>query len=410
MKTFNIPEFYKSPLISKIKNYRRASDPRKKDVSPSILNFGPLSFYIARHFGFCYGVENAIEISFKALAENPGKRIFLISQMIHNPEVNKDLCEAGVQFLQDTNGKQLIPFDTLTTDDIVIIPAFGTTVQIEEQLRQKGIEIQKYNTTCPFVERVWKKSEQIGKDDFTIVIHGKYQHEETRATFSRSTIHSKAIVVKDLKEAEQLARYISGEKSAEEFKVEFKDKYSAAFNPLTDLQRIGVINQTTMLASETQEIADYLKKQIAAKYGEENIKQHFADTRDTLCYATNENQDATYGLLDQEADLAIVVGGYNSSNTSHLVELLERKFKTYFISSAQEIESSTTIHHFNYPAHQHLTSHNFLPQKNHVKIILTSGASCPDAIVEGVLNKILSFYPSIRSEEEVFSEIMKSKI
>lgn len=409
MKSFNIPEFYKSPLISKIKNYRRASDPRKKDVSPTVLDFGPLSFYIARHFGFCYGVENAIEISFKALAENPGKRIFLISQMIHNPEVNKDLCDAGVQFLQDTTGQQLIPFETLTPNDIVIIPAFGTTVQIEEQLRQKGIEIQQYNTTCPFVERVWKKSEQIGRDDFTIVIHGKYNHEETRATFSRSSLHSRAIVVKDLSEAKCLALYISGEKKTAEFHEEFKGKYSAGFNPATDLQQIGVINQTTMLASETQEIADFLKQQMILKYGEENIKQHFADTRDTLCYATNENQDATYGLLEQEADLALVVGGYNSSNTSHLVELLERKFRTYFISSAAEIESKTSIHHFDYPAHKHLTTTNFLPEKEKVKIILTSGASCPDAIVEAVLSKVLSFYTGTRTEEEVFSTVLQTK-
>lgn len=405
MKSFNIPEFYRSPLISRIKAFRKTADPRKKDFSPTELDFGRVSFYIARHFGFCYGVENAIEISFKALDENPGKRIFLLSQMIHNPDVNRDLTEAGVQFLQDTNGRQLIPFDTLTTNDVVIIPAFGATLQIEQLLSEKGIETKKYNTTCPFVERVWKKSEEIGKKDFTIIIHGKNQHEETRATFSRSAVHNKAIVVKDLEEARLLAGYITGKKDPGTFAETFGGKFSDGFNVSTDLDRVGVINQTTMLATETQEIADFFKQVMIRKYGEDKLKDHFADTRDTLCYATNENQDATYGLLETDADLAIVVGGYNSSNTSHLVELLERKFKTYFISSAAEIESGSLIHHFDYPNHKHLASTDYLPAKEKVKIILTSGASCPDAVVEAVLKKILSFYPDAKKEEEVLSSL-----
>ena len=172
MKTFNVPEFYRSPIITKVKQYRKMQDPRKKDNSPSILNFGPVQYYIARHFGFCYGVENAIEIAFKALDENPGKRIFLLSEMIHNPEVNKDLTERGVLFLQDTHGHQLIPFDVLTPQDIVMIPAFGAPLPLLSLLESKGIKTESYNTTCPFVERVWKKSEQIGKTKHTIIIHG----------------------------------------------------------------------------------------------------------------------------------------------------------------------------------------------------------------------------------------------
>lgn len=400
MKTFNVPEFYRSPIISKVKQYRKIQDPRKKDNSPTLLDFGPVQYLIARHFGFCYGVENAIEISFKALDENPGKRIFLLSQMIHNPEVNKDLTERGVQFLQDTSGKQLIPFETLTSDDVVIIPAFGAPLQILDVLEAKNIETKKYNTTCPFVERVWKKSETIGKDNYTIIIHGKYNHEETRSTFSRSDKHSKAIVVRDLEEAKLLGEYILGTKPKEQFAIDFKDKYSAGLNLDTDLQRVGVINQTTMLATETQEIADYFKQLMIDKYGIEHINNHFADTRDTLCYATNENQDATYGLLEADADLAIVVGGYNSSNTSHLVELCERKFHTYFISSANEIENKNTVHHFDYPNKKHLTSNNFLPEKQPVKIIITSGASCPDSIIEDVIHKINSFFENTKSVEE----------
>jgi 4-hydroxy-3-methylbut-2-en-1-yl diphosphate reductase len=408
MKTFQIPEFYRSPLISKIKIHQRVNDPRKQNNAPAVIDFGPVAFYIARHFGFCYGVENAIEISFKALAENPGKRIFLLSQMIHNPEVNKDLTENGVQFLQDTEGKQLIPFDTLTKDDVVIIPAFGATVEIEKKLLEKGIGIRKYNTTCPFVERVWKKSEQIGKEKYTIIIHGKYKHEETRATFSRSELNAPSVVVRDLDEAKKLGDYITGKRKPETFYEEFKGKYSTGFDVSKDLERVGVINQTTMLATETQEIADYFKNLLGGKYKTDDIKTHFADTRDTLCYATNENQDATYGLLETEeteADLAVVVGGYNSSNTSHLVELLERKFKTYFISSEKEIISDVEIHHFDYPHHQNLTSFNYLPRKDKIKIILTSGASCPDAVVEKVLRKLASYFKDLRGDDEILASL-----
>ncbi|MBL7937520.1 MAG: 4-hydroxy-3-methylbut-2-enyl diphosphate reductase [Bacteroidia bacterium] len=405
MKAFNVPEFYRSPIISKVKQYRKIQDPRKRDNSPTLLDFGDVQFLIARHFGFCYGVENAIEISFKALEENPGKRIFLLSQMIHNPDVNNDLIERGVQFLQDTNGNQLISFDTLTPDDVVIIPAFGAPLEIIALLESKNIKTEAYNTTCPFVERVWKKSESIGKDNYTIIIHGKHNHEETKATFSRSDKHNKAIIVRNISESKLLGEYIIGNKPKEQFAIDFEGRYSENLDVEKDLQRVGVINQTTMLASETQEIADYFKTVMLEKYGAINISNHFADTRDTLCYATNENQDATYGLLETEADIAIVVGGYNSSNTSHLVELCERKFHTYFISSEKEIIDKNTIHHFDYPNKKHLTTNQFLPNKTPVRIIITSGASCPDSVIEGVIHKINSFYTDIKSVEDVIKHL-----
>ena len=325
--------------------------------------------------------------------------------MIHNPDVNNDLIERGVQFLQDTNGNQLISFDTLTPDDVVIIPAFGAPLDIIALLESKQIKTEAYNTTCPFVERVWKKSESIGKDNYTIIIHGKHNHEETKATFSRSDKHNKAIIVRDITEAKLLADYILGNKTKEQFAIDFKGRYSENLDLEKDLQRVGVINQTTMLASETQEIADYFKTVMLEKYSDVDIANHFADTRDTLCYATNENQDATYGLLETEADLAIVVGGYNSSNTSHLVELCERKFHTYFISSEKEITDKNTIHHFDYPNKKHLTSSNFLPNKTPVRIILTSGASCPDSVIEGVIHKINSFYSDIKPVEEAIKQL-----
>ncbi|MGC6433939.1 MAG: 4-hydroxy-3-methylbut-2-enyl diphosphate reductase [Crocinitomicaceae bacterium] len=389
MKQFNIPEFYRSPIISKVKAQRKADDPRKKDFSPTVLKFGKIEFLIARHFGFCYGVENAIEIAYKAIHENPGKRIFLLSQMIHNPDVNDDLTSYGIQFIQDTSGNQLIEWDTITNQDIVIIPAFGTTVEIAQLLNEKGVDVKTYNTTCPFVEKVWNRTKTLGASDHTIVIHGKHNHEETRATFSHSQKSAPSIVVKDIEETKVLADYILGKINDDAFEKQFDGKYSSNFDPKKHLNKIGVVNQTTMLASETQEITDFLRQKMIEKYGEANIKNHMADTRDTLCYATNDNQSATYGLLEQEADLAIVVGGYNSSNTTHLVELLEQKFKTFFIRSNENILSNDEINAFN--IHNKKIEHHsvFLPEKENIRIILTSGASCPDAVVDGVIQKLI---------------------
>ncbi|MEC5142512.1 4-hydroxy-3-methylbut-2-enyl diphosphate reductase [Chitinophaga sp. 212800010-3] len=394
MKTFNVPVIYRSPLISAIKNRRKEQDRMKKDFTPTELNFGPLKILLARHFGFCYGVENAIEIAFKTVDENPGKRIFLLSEMIHNPHVNNDLLDRGVQFIMDTAGRQLVPWSALMTDDIVIIPAFGTTLETEQQLASLGIEPLKYNTTCPFVERVWNKAEQIGKKHYTVIVHGKPKHEETRATFSHSQSGTPTVVVKDIHEAELLAGFITGQQPAATFYELFKGQYSEGFDPEKDLQRVGVVNQTTMLATETQAIADYIRQVMIDTFGltAATIGERFADTRDTLCYATNDNQSAVIGMLEQPADLAIVVGGYNSSNTSHLVELCEEKLPTYFISSPEHIISTNAINHWDFHHKEEINSQRFLPSKEQVTILLTSGASCPDALVEGVIRKLLSFY------------------
>ena len=209
MKKFEVPNIYRSSLISNIKNKRKQEDTLKKDYSPTLLDFGAVQIFLARHFGFCYGVENAIEIAFKTIEENKGKRIFLLSEMIHNPQVNADLQSMGVQFLQDTYGKQLIEFDELNADDVVIIPAFGTTLEIEKILNYKGITTAKYNTTCPFVEKVWNRSEQIAEKGYSIVIHGKPKHEETRATFSHTSSHTPSVIVNDMKETIELAKYIT---------------------------------------------------------------------------------------------------------------------------------------------------------------------------------------------------------
>lgn len=399
MKKFDIPEHYRSAIIGEIKNRRKNKDPRKQDFSVGELNLGNITFVFPRHFGFCYGVENAIERSYKAIRENPGKRLFLLSQMIHNPAVNEDLEGRGLKFIMDTEGKQLHPWDDIHSEDVVIIPAFGTTVETEQLLASKGVQLASYNTTCPFVEKVWKRSAEIGQSGFTIIIHGKHKHEETRATFSHSYQNAPSIVVRDLAEASMIGRFMLGEISREQLLEHFQSKVSAGFDPVKDLLKVGVVNQTTMLATETQEIADYFKEIMVRKHGE-NSKDFIADTRDTLCYATNDNQQSTLAALDCNADVALVIGGYNSSNTSQIVTILESKFPTYFIQDSSEILSESTIRHFHYGKQLLSETADWLPTKEPLRILITSGASCPDTVMEEVIHKILVLRPSLISPEE----------
>lgn len=390
MKSFNVPVHYRSPLVSAIKQKRKAADKLKRDFTPTIFDAGNLQIILARHFGFCYGVENAIEIAFRAVAENPGKRIFLLSEMIHNPGVNADLIALGVRFIMDTKGNMLINWDALTADDVVIIPAFGTTLELEQILRSKGIDPTRYETTCPFVEKVWNRAGKIGDDGYTIIVHGKPGHEETRATFSHSKAHTPTVVVKDMEQTMLLGKYITGELPASQFYTDFRNQYSEGFDVAKDFNRIGVVNQTTMLASETQAIADYLKQVITQHYNTatDNTTERFADTRDTLCYATNDNQGAVQGMLEKNANLAIVIGGYNSSNTSHLAELCEEKLPTYYISDEHCLLSADEISHFDIHTHTEKITENYLPQTVPLKIMITSGASCPDALVDRVIQRL----------------------
>ena len=401
MKHFEVPSGYRSTLISAIKNKRKEEDKLKKDFSPALIDIGPLKIYLARHFGFCYGVENAIEIAYKTIEENKGKRIFLLSEMIHNPQVNADLTKKGVQFLHDTNGNEIIPLTTLTKEDVVIIPAFGTTLELEAKINAIGIQIHKYNTTCPFVEKVWNRGDQIAKKGYTIIIHGKPKHEETRATFSHAAHKAPTVIVNDMQEAIVLGKIITGDLPISDFEKHFKNRYSAGFDPSIHFEKLGVINQTTQLATDTQAISDYLKNIVAIKYGKENLSAHFADTRDTLCYATNDNQSAVIELLNATADLAIVMGGKNSSNSSHLVELCEQKLPTYFIDDANKIIDANQIIKTNWKDKSEEIIENYLPAKNTVTILMTSGASCPDTVVESVIRKIAGYYKVEDALEEV---------
>ncbi|MBN1637380.1 MAG: 4-hydroxy-3-methylbut-2-enyl diphosphate reductase [Ignavibacteriales bacterium] len=405
MKLSKILSSYRSEFIAKIKKNTN-NNTNKKDFNPIRLDFGSVVFLLARYFGFCYGVENAIEIAYRTVTENPTKRIFLLSEMIHNPLVNQELLKKNVQFIFDSDGQQKISWNELTSGDIIIIPAFGTSIEIEKKIIEKGIDIQRYNTTCPFVQKVWKRGVSLGDDNFTVMIHGKHQHEETKATFSRIKNNTPSFVVRDINEVKIISRIILGKLGKDEFYKIFEGKYSEGFDVNTDLDRIGVVNQTTMLSSETQAIANELKNAMIEKYGIENLHEHFADTRDTLCYATNNNQKATEALLTQNADIAIVVGGYNSSNTTHLVEMLEEKFITYFIDSAEKILSKDQIKHFDIHQKIEKVTNNFVLLDSKPTIILTSGASCPDSEVENVISKILSFLPFKKEFDDVLTDFV----
>lgn len=385
MKKFNIPTGYTANIVDSIRKIREKYDPRKKDISPSILELENVKFYIGRHFGFCYGVKNAIEICYNALTQYPNKKIYLLSEMIHNQLVNQDLQANGIAFIMDTQGRQLIQWEKISNNDIVIIPAFGTSLEILDILKLKNIKTEKFDTTCPFVAKVWNRSKKIASEGFTTVIHGKADHEETRSTFSRAKKYGPAIIVETMSDVHNLCAIIKNNSSNK--KNEFKNKTSPLFNFRKDLQKIGVVNQTTMLASETKHIIELITKTFQKIHNTQNVQNYIANTRDTLCYATNENQESTINLLKNNVDIAIIVGGYNSSNTTHLAEIASKKVKTFFINSAKNILANNSIIHFDIKSKKENLTHNFIPDKK-CKIILTSGASCPDIIIEEVILKI----------------------
>ena len=403
VREFDIPPIFRGRIISRIKKARQGSDPQKREYAPTVLDFGPVRLVLARHFGFCYGVENAVEIAYKTLEKHAGQRVFLLGEIIHNATVNRDLRDRGVRFIFSPGGEQLIPWEDLEPNDVVIVPAFGTTLELQRELADRGIDPYAYNTTCPFVEKVWRRSTRLGEDDYSVIVHGKATHEETRATFSHTIRSAPTVVVFDLEEARLLSGIIAGSVPVDEFETHFRHKCSEGFDPDIHLSRIGVVNQTTMLAAETREIALVIQEALAERYGAENLKDHFADTSDTLCYATNENQNATYALIAHGADICLVIGGYNSSNTSHIVELCEGAMETYFIQTAADIVSGEEIRHFDLEKRQVTTARNWLADKRPLDVVVTCGASCPDAIVDGVILRLLSLFDSIRPLEQVLN-------
>ena len=391
-----VPNHYAGPIIQKVKDFRLANG--KRSLSPTLLEICQLQVLIPRHFGFCFGVERAIHMAFSTLEKNPDHRTFLVSEIIHNPLVNNELKERGIEFIYDAEGRRQVSADELSDDDIALIPAFGTTLQIEDSLKQSGIDTstkeyrENYDTTCPFVSKVWKRGEELGREGYTIIIHGKYKHEETQATHSHTKEHTKTLVVLDEAEAKKVAGYITGEMALADFERQFAGMASEHFDPERDLQRVAVVNQTTMLADETKQVTETLREAMRHRYGEENLDYHCADTNDTLCYATNQNQNATRALLRSSADLALIVGGYNSSNTAHLVEICSEIMPSFLIANSDEILSQHGIRHFDIHAKQMAESQDWLPGELPVRLIITSGASCPDILMNQVLQKVAGFY------------------
>jgi len=429
---------YQSKLCELIK--ARARTREGSASAPVMLDFGPVAYHIPSHFGFCLGVKNAIERAYEALAANPGKRVFMLSELIHNPFVNADLLRRGLRYLQSDKGVpfrmdgspatkietsrmtgtraserapketqvcDLLLWDTLTSDDVVIIPAFGATDEDKRRLVRKGVAVCQYDATCMLVEKVWKAARNYGRKGYTVIIHGKAEHEETKATFSNTRRYAPALIVRDLAEVQQLARIISATTPEEAhearatFYTFFKGKHTPDFDPVRDLARVAVVNQTTLLVNETRAIIDYLRERYTARYGAEEVAERVGGSgkNDTLCYATQVNQDALAKALEGSLDAAFVIGGTNSSNTYQLYRLCEKALgeRAHFIQSERDILSAHEVEHFVFPYQRGEQGHkerrplwvNLEPKKH---VLITGGASCPDGIIQQVITRLNSFF------------------
>ncbi len=446
---------YQSQLCAAIKALARQHE--RTAAAPVTLDFGPVRYVIPSHFGFCLGVKNAIERAYETLAENPGRRVFMLSELIHNPFVNEDLLRRGLRYLQTDKGvpytlagkpatgapvaqppdqesplmyhdhgtsvakapattAEVTLWDTLTPEDIVIIPAFGATDDDKRRLVRKGIAVCQYDATCMLVEKVWKAARAYSREGFTIIIHGKREHEETKATFSNTRRHGHAVIVRNLDEARQLAEIIASDDATvhARFYELFAGRHTPGFDVARHLQRVAVVNQTTLLMNETLAIIEHLRATYRAKYGDDT-RVGGSSRRDTLCYATQVNQDALSRALGEPLDAAFVIGGRNSSNTYQLFRLCEQKLgaNAFFIQSEASIRSRAEVEHYVYvgagsgrtdirplwPREADLAS----PKK----VLITGGASCPDGIIQQVITRINTFFPpaSLRTAADVLHDL-----
>ena len=359
-----------------------------------VAEFGELTIRLARDFGFCYGVDRAVDYAYQATFKFPDRRIFLVGEIIHNPHVNRRLRESGVTFLYPSGGTGEFDFSGLTADDVVILPAFGVTLADFQRLRDIGCIL--VDTTCGSVLNVWKRVELYARDGFTALIHGKYFHEETRATASQVNTHEggKYLIVRDLPEAQLVMDYIEqrpGALTRTEFQEHFRQKSSPGFDPGRDLVRIGVANQTTMLASESLAIASAVGRSLAARYGETHLAEHFRSF-DTICSATQERQDAVLQLMRDPPDLMVVIGGYNSSNTNHLAHLCREYTTTYHIADATCIDPEQRVirHKPELAADTpEVETAGWLPS-GRISIGLTAGASTPNNKIGETIERMLA--------------------
>jgi 4-hydroxy-3-methylbut-2-en-1-yl diphosphate reductase len=421
---------YQSRLCAAIKALARQHE--RTAAAPVTLDFGAVSYVIPSHFGFCLGVKNAIERAYETLAENPQRRVFMLSELIHNPFVNEDLLRRGLRYLQtdkgvpyttagriatDAPGETLL-WDTLTPADIVIIPAFGATDEDKRRLVRKGIAVYHYDATCMLVEKVWKAARAYGREGYTVVIHGKHEHEETKATFSNTRRYAPAVIVRNLDEARLLGEIIESDDAAmhARFYELFAGRHTPDFDVARHLERVAVVNQTTLLMNETLAIIEHLRAVYRRKFGDD-ARVGGSSRRDTLCYATQVNQDALSRALAEPLDAAFVIGGTNSSNTYQLYRLCEQAIgeKAFFIQSEASIRSAATVEHYLYvgAGSGRTESRPLWPDGEALalaapkRVLITGGASCPDGIIQQVITRINSFFPAekLRRIEDVLADL-----
>ena len=377
----------KSKVQAPLRQDYRGALVEQARVNDHLLRAGDLTFRLAKESGFCYGVDRAVEYAYEARLRFPDRNIYITGEIIHNPYVNQRLKDMGIRFLAGPYGSEE-KFEPVGAEDAVLLPAFGVSMDELAILRRIGCVL--VDTTCGSVLNVWKNVERYARDGFTSIVHGKYWHEETKATVSRAIQFAEGhyLVVRDLEETEVTCDYIKrgGETSA--FYERFKNAFSRGFDPTRHLQRIGLANQTTMLSSESLEIADRLYKAIIQRYGDEEIENRFRSF-DTICSATQERQDAVIELVGEGVDMMIVIGGYNSSNTTHLAEIASQYCPTYHIAASSCLVSSEEIRH-KPPGKEEIVAERWLPS-GPVCIGVTAGASTPDVKVDESIRKILTF-------------------
>jgi 4-hydroxy-3-methylbut-2-enyl diphosphate reductase len=360
----------------------------------NVLEAEGLLIRLAEEFGFCYGVDRAVDYAFQTREKFPERRIYITGDMIHNASMNDRLRNMGIEFLsQGFDGRPDEKFDSLGAEDVVLLPAFGAPLEWVRKLRERGCIV--VDTTCGSVLSVWKRVTRYAQRGFTSIIHGKYYHEETKATASQTTKdggNGKYLIVRNLKESAYVVDFILGRMSSKELKERLGHAMSAGFNPEEDLQKIGVANQTTMLMSETMAVGEKLRRAMAERYGEENLEEHF-ELFDTICSATQDRQDALFALLEYPLDIAVIIGGYNSSNTNNLAIIAsERVPKSYHISSGECIEGECIRHKpagTSLDATQEVEELDWLAAEGEVRIGLTAGASTPNSQIGLAIGRIL---------------------
>lgn len=415
---------YQSALCAAIKEISRQNE--RSVGEPVDLDFGPVRYVIPSHFGFCLGVRNAIERAYETIAENPGRRVFMLSELIHNPFVNADLARRGLRYLQTDRGVPLtesgVPaaadpggrllWEGLVSDDIVIIPAFGATDADKARLVRRGVAVCEHDATCMLVEKVWKAARAYGRDGYTVIIHGKAEHEETKATFSNTRRHAPAVIVRDLAETRALVE-LAGLAPADaqaRFEAMFRDRHTPGFAVGRDLERVAVVNQTTLLMNETRGIIQFLRDSFAQRHGPDAPgappRVGGGARNDTLCYATQVNQDALARALASPLDAAFVIGGINSSNTYQLHRLCEQRLpgRAFFIQSEANIRSREVVEHTVFPAasgpgprESRRELRPLWPGDDGPKrILITGGASCPDGVIQQVIDRLNSLWPADR--------------